>query len=71
MTKVLFIDGVKFDSIVQDENHMESEVAFVSLVESLAKIGYEIVVYNNCVNQGFINNVEWKKINKNMVFEKI
>ncbi len=72
MTKVLFIDdGVEFDSIMlREKPYGGAEVAFVSLVESLAKIGYEIVVYNNCVNQGFINNVEWKKINKNIVSEK-
>ena len=41
MTKLLFVDnGIEFDSLILDKNHGGAEVAFVSLVEALAKIGY-------------------------------
>ena len=72
MTKVLFIDdGVEFDSVLLREKPFGgAEVAFVSLVENLAKIGFEVVVYNNCINQGYINNVEWNKISKNIHSQK-
>ena len=63
MTKVLFVDnGIEFDSILFRERPLGgAEVAFVSLVEELAKLNLEIVVYNNCKNQGIIKNVRWKK----------
>ena len=47
-----------------------AEVAFVSLVEELAKLNLEIVVYNNCKNQGIIKNVRWKKLNETIFEEK-
>ena len=56
MTKVLFIDdGSDFDSkSLSQKPYGGAEVAFVSLVESLAKIGLEVVVYNNCLNEGAV-----------------
>ena len=71
MTKILFIDdGVEFDSKIFREKPLGgAEVAFVNLVESLAKTGFEVVVYNNCINQGKINSVFWKKIDKNLFKE--
>ena len=57
MKKILFVDnGVEFDSTtLRKKPHGGAEVAFVSLVESLAKLDFEVVVYNNCVNEGKIN----------------
>ena len=71
MTKVLFIDnGVEFDSQVLRENPFGgAEVAFVSLVESLAKLGLKVTVYNNCINEGLINGVKWKRIGKELEYE--
>ena len=71
MTKVLFVDnGIEFDSILFRETLGGAEVAFVSLVEELAKLNLEIVVYNNCKNQGIIKNVRWKKLNETIFEEK-
>ena len=32
-----------------------AEIAFVSLAENLSKHGFEVVVYNNCQNEGLIH----------------
>jgi len=40
------------------------------LVEELAKLNLEVVVYNNCQNQGTIKNVKWKKLNDKIFDEK-
>ena len=71
MTKVLFIDnGIEFDSLVLREKPFGgAEVAFVSLVESLAKLGLKVTVYNNCINEGFMNGVKWKRIGKELEYE--
>ena len=71
MSKILFIDdGVQFDSKIFREKPLGgAEVAFVNLVENLAKIGFEVVVYNNCINQGKINSVNWKKLGKDLFKE--
>ncbi len=71
MTKVLFIDnGIEFDSVLFREKALGgAEVAFVSLVEELAKLNLEVVVYNNCRNQGLIKNVKWKKLNEKIFDE--
>ena len=68
MTRVLFIDnGVEFDSLVLREKPFGgAEVAFVSLVESLAKLGLKVTVYNNCINECSINGVKWKIIGKEL-----
>ena len=67
MTRVLFIDnGVEFDSLVLREKPFGgAEVAFVSLVESLAKLGLKVTVYNNCINEGLINVLTGKELEKN------
>ena len=72
MTKILFIDnGIEFDSkTLRERPYGGAEVAFVSLVENLSELGYEIVVYNNCVNQGKINGVNWKRIGLDLESEK-
>ena len=72
MTKILFIDnGVEFDSILFREKPLGgAEVAFVSLVEELAKLNLEVVVHNNCKNQGFINNVKWERLSDKVNNEK-
>ena len=64
MNKVLFVDnGVEFDSkTLREKPSGGAEVAFVSLVESLAKFGLEVTVYNNCINQGIIKDVMWKRL---------
>ncbi len=71
MSKILFIDdGVQFDSKIFRQKPLGgAEVAFVNLVENLAKIGFEVVVYNNCKNQGKINSVNWKKIDNELFKE--
>ena len=65
MTKLLFVDdGIEFDSILLKKKAFGgAEFAFVSLVEELAKLNYEVVVYNNCLNEVKINGVQWKKLN--------
>ena len=72
MTKLLFIDnGIEFDSILLKKKPFGgAEVAFVSLVEALAKLNYEVVVYNNCLNEGKINGVKWKKLDSRIFEEK-
>ena len=72
MTKILFIDnGIEFDSILFRKKALGgAEVAFVSLVEELAKLNFEVVVYNNCKNQGIIKNVRWNKLNDKVFNEK-
>jgi len=72
MSRLLFIDdGVEFDSILLKEKAFGgAEVAFVSLVEELAKLNFEVTVYNNCKNQGVINNVNWKKLDGKVDSEK-
>ena len=72
MTKILFIDnGIEFDSILLRKRPFGgAEVAFVSLVEALAKLNYEVFVYNNCKNEGLINGVNWKKIDDSIFDEK-
>ena len=54
MTKLLFVDnGIEFDStLVREKPFGGAEVAFVSLVEELAKLNFEVKIFNNCVNQG-------------------
>ena len=71
MTRVLFIDnGVEFDSLLLREKPFGgAEVAFVSLVESLAKFRLNVTVYNNCINEGLINGVKWKRIGKELEYE--
>ena len=72
MTKILFIDnGIEFDSVLFREKALGgAEVAFVSLVEELAKLNLEVIVYNNCKNQGRIKNVEWRRLSKKVSDEK-
>ena len=72
MTKLLFVDnGIEFDSILLKKRPFGgAEVAFVSLVEALAKLNYEVFVYNNCLNEGQINGVEWKKLDSRIFEEK-
>ena len=72
MSKILFIDnGIEFDSVLFREKPLGgAEVAFVSLVEELAKLNLEVVVYNNCKNQGLIKNVRWKKLDDKVLNEK-
>ncbi len=72
MTKLLFVDnGIEFDSTLFRKIPLGgAEVAFVCLVEELAKLDYEVVVYNNCKNQGLINNVNWKKLDERIFAEK-
>ena len=72
MTKILFIDnGIEFDSVLFREKALGgAEVAFVSLVEELAKLNLEVIVYNNCKNQGRIKNVEWRRLSKKVLDEK-
>ncbi len=72
MTKILFIDnGIEFDSILLKKKPFGgAELAFVSLVEALARLDYEVCVYNNCKNQGKINGVNWKKLDNNINNEK-
>mgnify|MGYP001295701985 CR=1 FL=1 len=59
MTKVLFIDdGIDFDAETARQKPIGgAETAFVSLVEELAKLNIEVVVYNNCLNQDEINSI--------------
>ena len=68
MTKILLVDnGITFDSkLIREKPFGGAEVAFVSLVESLAKEKFDVVVYNNCKNSGVINGVNWKKLNNNI-----
>ena len=72
MTKILFIDnGIEFDSVLFREKALGgAEVAFVSLVEELAKLDLEVIVYNNCKNQGRVKNVEWRKLSEKVSKEK-
>ena len=72
MTKLLFVDdGIEFDSILLKKKAFGgAEFAFVSLVEELAKLNYEVVVYNNCLNEVKINGVQWKKLNSRIFDEK-
>ena len=72
MTKLLFVDnGIEFDSILLKKRPFGgAEVAFVSLVEALAKLNYEVLVYNNCLNEGQINGVKWKKLDSRIFEEK-
>ena len=72
MSKILFIDnGIEFDSVLFRKRALGgAEVAFVSLVEELAKLNLEVVVYNNCKNQGLIKNVRWKKLDDKVLNEK-
>ncbi len=68
MHKVLFIDdGIEFDSkLVRQKAFGGAEIAFVSLVEALAKINFKVTVYNNCKHNGLINRVLWKKLNNDI-----
>ena len=72
MTKILFVDnGISFDSVlIKEKPFGGAEVAFVSLVENLSKHDYEVVVYNNCKNQGKINGVQWKRLDDSIYKEK-
>jgi len=72
MTKLLFIDdGIEFDSILlKKKPYGGAEVAFVSLVEALAKLNYEVFVYNNCLHEGKVNGVKWNKLDSRIFDEK-
>ena len=72
MTKLLFIDdGIEFDSILlKKKPYGGAEVAFVSLVEALAKLNYEVFVYNNCLHEGKVNGVKWNKLDSRIYDEK-
>lgn len=72
MTKILLVDnGITFDSkLIREKPFGGAEVAFVSLVESLAKEKFEVIVYNNCKNSGLINGVNWKKLDNNIEKER-
>ncbi len=71
MTKLLFIDdGIEFDSkALRKKAYGGAEVAFVSLVESLAKLGLKVTVYNNCINEGHLYGVKWRKISNELNYE--
>ncbi len=72
MKKILIVDdGIEFDSIlVRKKPFGGAEIAFVSLIEALAKLKkFKITVFNNCLNTGEINNVFWKKLDKNIYQE--
>ena len=73
MTKLLFVDnGIEFDSLLlRKKPYGGAEVAFVSLVESLAKLNYDVCVYNNCRNKGLINGVSWNRLNSKINKEKL
>ena len=62
MTKILFIDnGIEFDGdTVRKKPVGGAENAFVSLVEELAKLNFEVVVFNNVRKTNNINGVLWK-----------
>lgn len=64
MTKILLIDnGIEFDAVsIRKKAIGGAESSFVSLVETLAKLNYEVVVYNNAINKGLINGVSWNKL---------
>ncbi len=72
MTKVIFIDnGIEFDSVtVKQKASGGAETAFVSLVEELAKLGLDVVVFNNAINVGKYNGVVWKRLSKELDNEK-
>ena len=67
MTKLLFVDnGIEFDSILLKRKPFGgAEVAFVSLVEALAKLNYEVCIYNNCLNG---KNLIQGYLKKNLMF---
>ena len=69
MTKILIIDnGIEFDAVICRKKPIGgAETAFVSLVESLAKLNFEVVVYNNSINTGLINGVYWNKLDNSIV----
>ena len=72
MKKILIVDdGIEFDSIlVRKRPFGGAEIAFVSMVEALAKLKkFKITVFNNCLNTGEVNNVFWKKLDKNIYQE--
>ncbi len=64
MTKVIFIDnGIPFDGATVRKNPVGgAENAFVSLVEELAKLNFEVVVFNSVEKNKKINGVFWKKL---------
>lgn len=68
MTKILIIDnGIEFDAVsIRQKAVGGAESAFVSLVESLARLKYEVVVYNNSKNTGLVNGVFWKKLSNKL-----
>ena len=72
MTKILFIDnGIEFDGdTVRRKPVGGAENAFVSLVEELAKLNFEVVVFNNVRKTNNINGVLWKKLNHDIYHEK-
>ena len=72
MTKILFVDnGIEFDGdSVRRKPVGGAENAFVSLVEELAKLNFEVVVYNNIKTTTRINGVHWKKLNDDLDHEK-
>jgi len=64
MTKVIFVDnGIPFDGkSVRKKPVGGAENAFVSLVEELAKLDFEVVVFNSIKKSIKINGVFWKKL---------
>ena len=72
MKKIIFIDdGIEFDSLTRlDQPTGGAENAFISLVESLARKGFNISVFNNCRNVGKINGVNWYRLEKSIFDQK-
>ena len=73
MKKIVFVDnGIEFDSVLMRKKpYGGAEVAFVSLVEALAKLNNEVTVYNNCLYQGKHFGVDWRKQKKESIEQDV
>lgn len=62
--------GRAWDAVHTEEGVGGSEIAVINLSQELAKLGYNVTVFNRCHTEGNYNNVQWKHINTFDEYEK-
>lgn len=62
--------GHKWDPLHTDVGVGGSEIAVINLSKELAKLGQDVVVFNNCKEPGIYDNVKWDSISNFDKYEK-
>ena len=64
MAKIILVDnGITFDGDTLKSKPLGgAETAFISLAESLAELGHDVIIYNKCNTEIQKNKVNWKPL---------